>query len=125
MNKKHLLILGVALVLIVSLILTIPPRLKTWRHTEEIVRDGMYTSETFTMENPWRVKWSYTNNSKLTLFFVQVMEKSTVEWHLSDSSFLDSNSTEGIITIDHGGIFYLNVFAIGRYQWWLIIEEFY
>jgi hypothetical protein len=95
-----------------------------WQTVQEISNTGKQDTTEFSMNNPWRIIWKMDNYTS-TLFLVAVYEKGGTGYSVvAEADYTDTNSTTGILPVQHTGSFVIRVVTMDDTEWTLAIQEF-
>lgn len=132
MKKKELRILSLSIVVMCIAIAVVayviirnsPAETRRWQISTQISGTGNQDTTEFTINNPWRIVWSF-NNQTNSFFNVAVYVRNGTGFSpIADADASDMNAIQGILPVDYTGSFVIRVLTLADTKWSLRIDEF-
>lgn len=128
MKKKHQVALALSIIIIVAAAVAyeaISAKPITWQTVDTLSSSGTQDIAPFTIDNVWRVAWKISQEDPAFVLAVY-MKNDTGGYsdEVAQTSYMDTNSTQGILPVVHTGTFVMRVVVSSNdTQWVLYIQE--
>jgi len=128
MKKKHQVALALSIIIIVAAAVAyeaISAKPITWQTVDTLSSSGTQDIAPFPIDNVWRVAWKISQEDPA--FVLAVYMKNDAGGYsdeVAQTSYMDTNSTQGILPVVHTGTFVMRVVVSSNdTQWVLYIQE--